>query len=63
MIPTSDDLRAHGLLSPEMLDALGEWHAAQNGLRLAMSKLPQWYHDRLQALERLKLSEEITAVS
>jgi hypothetical protein len=47
----------------EIMDAIEEWRLAEVQLALAMGKLPQWYRDRLAALERLKVTDEITAAT
>jgi hypothetical protein len=50
IVPTIDDLKSHGLLTPELLDALGVLATSKCHFELAMAGLPAWYRDRLQAL-------------
>ena len=50
IVPTIEDLKSHGLLTPELLDALGGLATAKCYFELATSALPEWYRERLKAL-------------
>jgi hypothetical protein len=64
IVPTIDDLEAHGLRSETMMHALGDLYHAQTCLELEIGKLPQWYRDRLKALaEASPASSRVTWLS
>jgi hypothetical protein len=50
IVPSSDDLEAHGFWTERIMLAIGDLYAAQTALELELSKLPSWYQDRLKAL-------------
>ena len=53
IIPTYDDLRAHGLETTTLLEAIVAKQQADFYLARELGKLPAWYLERLQVLEAL----------
>jgi hypothetical protein len=53
VVPTIDDLKIHGLLTADLLDAFGDLCTSKCRFELAMNGLPKWYRDRLRALAAL----------
>jgi hypothetical protein len=50
IVPFVDDLRDHGLASPELLEALIDKQLADTELAMELGRLPQWYRQRIEAL-------------
>jgi hypothetical protein len=50
IVPAADDLKQHGLLTQELLEAIVNKQVADTELCIALGNLPDWYLQRLEAL-------------
>jgi hypothetical protein len=57
IVPTSDDLKAHGLWSLDLEKAIVAKMQADFELSMAMGALPLWYLARLECLEAMNAPE------